>query len=109
MPGRGALLDIAAAKSDIRSVRMWENDTGVAGSDTSEIGNDGRKGASGHGMLDDPMYTRIDANILSNPRPGLATTGEQGIGADGTQANWKETSNAQGITFKTPGSKRKED
>jgi hypothetical protein len=109
MPGRAALSGIEAAKADIRSTRMHENDAGVSGSDTSEIGNDGRKGASGHGTLDDPMYLRIDAEILSKPRAGLATSGEQGIGADGTQADYKATSNAQGITFSGGAARRRED
>jgi hypothetical protein len=109
MPGRAALMNIAEAKSDIRSTRDWENDTGVSGSDTSAIGNDGRMGASGHGMLDDPSYLRIDAEILGRPRAGLATTGEQGIGASGQEADWKSIRNAQGRIFSSGASKRKED
>jgi len=86
MPGRGALLDIGAAKSDITSVRTHENDTGVSGTDTSAIGGAGRMGASGHGSLDEPAFinvadmlknTKNPTNIVGNERSPM-TSGEIG-------------------------------
>ena len=109
MPGRAGLMTITEAKGDIHSLRSGENDTGVAGTDTSAIGNDGRMGASGHGTLDDPSYLRIDAEILSRPRGGMGSDGEQGVGADGTEADWKATRNAQGRIFSAGAGRRKED
>jgi hypothetical protein len=77
MPGRGALLDISAAKADISSTRMHENDTGVSGSDTSAIGGSGRKGASGHGSLDEPTFLNV-AEKLKSGHGGMGDSGQMG-------------------------------
>lgn len=68
---------ISEVKSDISSTRMHENDTGVSGSDTSAIGGAGRKGASGHGSLDDPSYVNV-AEALKGGRGSMANTGQTG-------------------------------
>jgi hypothetical protein len=77
MPGRAGLLDIAGAKADISSTRMHENDTGVSGSDTSAIGGEGRKGASGHGSLDEPTFVNV-AERLKSGHGGMADSGQTG-------------------------------
>ena len=101
MPGRAALSGIEAAKADIRSIQMDETPAGAGDmvGEYSPIGNDGRMGSDAYGQLKDPMYTRIDAELVGMEEPGLATKGEQGVGADGTQANYKKSENAQGRTF----------
>lgn len=77
MPGRAGLMSIAEAKADISSTRMHENDTGVSGTDTSMIGGEGRKGASGHGSLDDPTFVNV-AEKLKSGHGGMANTGKTG-------------------------------
>ena len=111
MPGRAALTDIAGVLSDIKSIQMTGNPAGAADlqGEYSAIGNDGRMGSDAYGNLTDPMYTRIDAQIVGSTRPGLATVGEQGVGADGTEADYKAERNAQGRTFSGGGSRRRED
>jgi hypothetical protein len=79
MPGRAALNDVSGAETDIRSTRMsGHNPAGISGSDTSAIGGEGRKGASGHGSLDEPPFTRIDTEVVGKPMNGLATGGQTG-------------------------------
>lgn len=77
MPGRGAFLTHEEAKSQASAVRTHENDTGVSGTDTSAIGGMGRKGASGHGSLDEPVFIDVAA-ALKGGGSGMATTGETG-------------------------------
>jgi hypothetical protein len=71
------MLTIAEAKADISSTRMHENDTGVSGSDTSAIGGEGRKGASGHGSLDEPTFVNV-AERLKSGHGGMANSGQTG-------------------------------
>lgn len=77
MPGRAAMTSISEAKSDISSTRMHENDTGVSGTDTSAIGGEGRKGASGHGSLDEPSFVNV-AERLKSGHGGMANSGQTG-------------------------------
>jgi len=77
MPGRAAMTSIAEAKSDISSTRLHENDTGVSGTETSAIGGEGRKGASGHGSLDEPAFVNV-AERLKSGHGGMANTGQSG-------------------------------
>jgi hypothetical protein len=111
MPGRAALTNIEAVRSDIRSIQMTGNPSGAGDSmgEYSEIGNDGRKGSDAYGSLTDPTYLRVDAEILGKPRAGLATSGEQGIGTDGTEADYKNSRNAQGITYHGGSGRRAQD
>lgn len=97
MAGRGAFLTTGEAMSEIRSTRGSENNAGISGSDTSAIGGAGRKGASGHGSLDEPMWTRIDSQVMSKSLNGMATGGVTGYDF------------GYGRTFGSGGSKRKED
>ena len=57
MPGRAAFLDIAGARSEIRSIQMTGNPAGAgdAVGEYSPIGGDGRMGADGYGSLTDPI------------------------------------------------------
>lgn len=75
MAGRAALLSIAQAKSDIHSVKMHENPSGVGGTDTSAIGGAGRMGADADGSLMDPHW-RKPHEALGRPE-GNAKKGEQ--------------------------------
>ena len=79
MPGRAALLEVAGAKSDIRSMRGSENDAGISGTDTSRIGLMGRAGGDAYGALADPMYTRIDAEVVGKAMNGMATGAQMGF------------------------------
>jgi hypothetical protein len=97
MPGRAALNSVDGAETDIRSAKKGDQGQGISGSQTSEIGGAGRKGMSGEGSLSDPMYTRIDGQVLSKPMNGMATGGNTGyVSGDGR-------------TFEGTGSRRKED
>jgi hypothetical protein len=116
MPGRAALTDIAGVKSDIMSIQKGENPAGagklVAGGmeATSKIGGEGRMGGDAYGSLTDPMYTRIDAEVVSGGATGaMATKGQAGIGGDGTLASHRENEMLAGRTFTGRGRKRKED
>jgi hypothetical protein len=111
MPGRAALTDIAGVRADINSIQMTGNPAGAGDQigEYSEVGNDGRKGADAYGSLTDPSYLRVDAEIVMRPRGGMATDGEQGIGADGTEADYKSSRNAQGRTYSSGAPKRKQD
>jgi hypothetical protein len=62
----------------MRSVRKGENTAGISGTDTSAIGGEGRRGGDGYGQLANPMYTRIDGEVLSKPMNGMATGGKLG-------------------------------
>jgi hypothetical protein len=110
MPGRAALTDIAGVKADITSIQMGENPAGAgklaAGGmeATSKIGGEGRMGGDAYGSLTDPMYTRIDAEVVGNSTGAMATKGQAGIGGDGTLASHKENEMLAGRTF---GSKRR--
>lgn len=73
MPGRSALLDLSGAMSDIRSTRAGENTAGISGSDTSPLGLMGRRGGDGYGQLADPMYTRIDGEVVNKGMNGMAS------------------------------------
>ena len=97
MPGRGALQSVSEALSDIRGTNKAEHNAGVSGSDTSAIGGAGRKGASGHGTLDEPAYTRIDAEVTGKPMNDTASGGMMGYDS------------GFGRTFTGAGSRRKED
>ena len=79
MPGRSALLDIGGALSDIRSTRKGENTAGISGTDTSKLGLMGRAGGDAYGMLADPTYTRIDAEVISKAMNGMASGGQMGF------------------------------
>ena len=98
MAGRAAMTGTSDALADIHNTRMpGHNNDGVSGTSTSEIGGPGRKGASGHGTLDEPRFTRIDAEVLGKPMNGLATGGQMG------------PDSGYGRTFSGSGSRRKED
>jgi len=56
---------------------MHENDSGVSGSDTSAIGGAGRKGASGHGSLDEPTWVDVAAKLKSG-HGGMGDSGQMG-------------------------------
>jgi hypothetical protein len=80
MAGRAANQSLESVRSDVRSVRAsnW-NSTGIAGSDVSEIGGDGRKGADAKGQLSMPPTKRVDERFM-HASDGKAMTGEQGQG-----------------------------
>lgn len=75
MPGRAAMSSLSSVMADIRSTRNHENDAGVSGSDTSAIGGEGRKGASGEGSLSDPAWKNVTSMRSGS---GNAKTGETG-------------------------------
>lgn len=79
MPGRSALLDLSGAMSDIRSTRGNENTAGISGSDASAIGLMGRRGGDAYGRLADPMYTRIDAEVVHKAMNGMASGAQMGF------------------------------
>lgn len=79
MPGRSALLDLSGAMSDIRSTRGSENTAGISGSDTSPLGLMGRRGGDAYGQLADPMYTRIDAEVVMKGMNGMASGAQMGF------------------------------
>ena len=84
MAGRAAMMDTSGALSDIRATRGANNGMGISGDATSAIGGEGRRGASGHGSLDNPSYTRIDTQVVNNPMNGIANGGKTGyVSGDG--------------------------
>lgn len=80
MAGSAFVGGVKGVKSDISSVRGETNGSGVGGSDNSSIG-EGRKGADAMGTLSDPMYTRIDTEVVHKPMNGTANGGTTGYGS----------------------------
>lgn len=110
MPGRGSLLDISAVRSEIRSIQMTGNPAGVGDQmgEYSPIGNDGRMGSDAYGTLEDPTFTRIDAELVGQ-QGHMATKGQQMIGPDGTQVSHMQNPTLNGRTFHGGKPKRRED
>lgn len=80
MPGRAALLDIAAVRSQVSEINIGSNPAGAGDpvGEYSSIGGEGRKGSDAYGMLSDPSYTRIDAEVVGKGMNGMATGGKLG-------------------------------
>lgn len=78
MPGRAALTSVEGAMSDIRGTRKGENAAGISGTDTSEIGGAGRKGADGNGRLEMAPHHNICDEVVGKPMNGTATGGTTG-------------------------------
>src|ERR1700722_5357736 len=97
MAGQSAGRSTSSTMSDINATRGTDNGAGISGSQNSAIGGTGRKGASGEGTLADPMYTRIDAEVVGKGMNGMADGGQMGVDS------------GFGRTFSGAGSRRKED
>jgi hypothetical protein len=78
MAGQSAGRSTSSTMMDINATRGSDNGAGISGSQNSAIGGAGRKGASGEGSLADPMYTRIDSEVVGRGMNGMATGGTTG-------------------------------
>lgn len=74
MPGRAALTNTGGVLSDMRSIKTGNN-TGVSGSDQSEIGGEGRKGGDANGQLTAAPECRIDHKFKESGGHGMAQGG----------------------------------
>jgi hypothetical protein len=97
MPGRAALNSVDGAMTDIRGTKKGDRGQGISGDQTSAIGGAGRMGMSGEGSLADPMYTRIDKEVIGKGMNGTATGGMTGYNS------------GDGRTFSGAGSRREQD
>jgi len=80
MAGRSATQGLESVRRDVNSIKAGDwNDTGIAGSDVSAIGGDGRKGSDAKGSMSLPAFKRIDDEWAAK-QGGKAMTGEQGQG-----------------------------
>lgn len=79
MAGQSAGRSTSSTMSDINATRGSDNGAGISGSENSSIGGAGRKGGSGEGGLSDPMYTRIDSEVVGKGMNGMATGGQMGV------------------------------
>lgn len=78
MAGRSANMGVDGSMSDIRSTKKSDQGQGISGDQTSAIGGAGRMGMSGEGSLADPIYTRIDDQVVKKPMNENAEGGMTG-------------------------------